>query len=144
VGHLLGECAGVRILATSREGLGIMGETVWSVPTLSVPDTDHLPQDSPTLLQRLMDYASVQLFVERAQAVQKSFSLTGSNARTVAQVCFQLEGIPLAIELAAARVKSLTVEQIAARLQNELGLLTGGGRALQSRHQTLWATLNWS
>jgi predicted ATPase/DNA-binding SARP family transcriptional activator len=144
VGHLLRECEGVRILATSREALGIIGETAWSVPCLALPDTDHLPQDSPTLLQTLIDYESVQLFVERAQAVQKSFALTTSNARTVAQVCSQLEGIPLAIELAAACVKSLTVEQIAARLHKEFGLLRGGDRTAQSRQQTLRATLDWS
>jgi predicted ATPase/DNA-binding SARP family transcriptional activator/Tfp pilus assembly protein PilF len=142
--HLLRECAEVRILATSREALGITGETVWSVPALAVPDTEHLPQGQATLLRVLMGYESVQLFVERAQAVQKTFNLSASNARAVAQVCQQLEGIPLAIELAAARVRVLSVGQIAARLEDHLGLLTGGNRAGQSRQQTLRATLDWS
>ena len=143
-GHLLQECGEVRILATSREALGITGETVWSVPALAVPDTQHLPQGQATLLRVLKGYESVQLFVERAQAVQKSFDLTGSNARLVAQVCHQLEGIPLAIELAAARIKVLTAQQIAARLNDHLGLLTGGSRTAQPRQQTLRATLDWS
>ncbi|MCW3051245.1 MAG: hypothetical protein JWN14_415, partial [Chthonomonadales bacterium] len=144
VAHLLQECAEVRVLATSREALGITGETAWSVPTLAVPDPAHLPEGRATLLRVLMSYESVQLFVERAQAVQKTFSLTASNARTVAQVCRQLEGIPLALELAAARIKAMTIEQMASRLHNHLGLLTGGSRTAPSRQQTLRATLDWS
>jgi predicted ATPase/DNA-binding SARP family transcriptional activator len=144
IGYLLRECEGVRILATSREALGILGETAWAVPALAVPDPGQLPQDHPTVLRALMDYESVQLFVERAQAVQKTFNLTGSNALAVAQICSRMEGIPLALELAAARVKAMTVEQIAARLDNELGLLTGGSRAALARQQTLRATLDWS
>jgi predicted ATPase/DNA-binding SARP family transcriptional activator len=143
-GHLLRECGQVRILATSREALGITGETVWSVPALAVPDTRQLPEGRANLMQALKSYEGVQLFVERAQAVQKSFDLTGSNARMVAQVCHQLEGIPLAIELAAARIKVLTAQQIAARLNDRLGLLTGGNRTAQPRQQTLRATLDWS
>jgi len=142
--HLLRECGEVRILATSREALGIVGETVWSVPVLTVPAPERLPQSQATLLRVLMGYESVQLFVERAQAVQKTFDLTADNARMVAQTCRQLEGIPLAIELAAARVRAMTVEQIAARLDDHLGLLTVGSRTAQSRQQTLRATLDWS
>ena len=142
--HLLQECAEVRILATSREPLGITGETAWSVPVLSVPDTERLPQGRATLLRVVMSYESVQLFVERAQARQKSFVLNDRNARAVAQVCRQLDGIPLAIELAAARVKAITVEQIVSHLDNHLGLLTVGNRTAQSRQQTLRATLDWS
>lgn len=123
--HLLQECGEVRILATSREALGITREMVWSVPALTVPDLEYLPQGRATLLRILMGYESVQLFVERAQAVQKSFNLTGSNARLVAQVCRQLEGIPLAIELAAARVRAMSVEQIASRLEDYLVLYPG-------------------
>jgi predicted ATPase/DNA-binding SARP family transcriptional activator len=144
VAHLLRECAEVRILATSREALGIADETVWSVPALAVPDMEHLPEGQATLLRVLMGYESVQLFVERAEAVQKGFALTGSNVRMVAQVCQKLEGVPLAIELAAARVRVMTVEQIVSRLDNHLGLLTGGSRLAQSRQQTLRATLDWS
>jgi predicted ATPase/Tfp pilus assembly protein PilF len=142
--HLLRECVGVRILTTSREALGITGEAVWSVPSLTVPSPEHLPQGRATLLRVLMGFESVQLFVERAQAVQKTFALTNTNALAVAQVCARLEGIPLALELASARIKALSVEQIAARLDNELGLLTGGSRTAQSRQQTLRATLDWS
>src|SRR5262249_25671048 len=142
--HLLKECGEVRILATSREGLGITGEMVWQVPALATPAPLYLPQPGSTLLRVLMGYESTQLFVERAQAVQKGFVLTGSNALAVAQVCSQLEGIPLAIELAAARMKVLTAEQIALRLEDYLGLLTGGSRTAQSRQQTLRATLDWS
>ena len=144
ISHLLRECATVKILATSREALGITGETAWSVPALAVPDPAHLPQANTTLLRVLMSYESVQLFVERAQAVQKSFTLSGSNARMVAQVCQQLEGIPLAIELAAARARAMTVEQIASRLHDNLGLLTAGSRTAPGRQQTLRATLDWS
>ena len=142
--HLLRECGDVRILATSRETLGITGEMVWKVPALAVPEKEHLPEGGTTLLRVLMGYESVQLFVERAQAVQESFHLTHSNVRSVAQVCQQLEGIPLAIELAAARIRALTVEQIAARLDHELALLTGGDRTAKARQQTLRATLDWS
>jgi predicted ATPase/DNA-binding SARP family transcriptional activator/Tfp pilus assembly protein PilF len=144
VEHLLRECAEIRILATSREALGITGEMTWGVPVLAVPNPAHLPQGRATLLRVLTGYEGVQLFVERAQAVQKTFSLTGSNAQIVAEVCFRLEGIPLAIELAAARIKAMTVEQIAVRLRNELSLLTAGSRTAQSRQQTLRATLDWS
>jgi predicted ATPase/DNA-binding SARP family transcriptional activator len=142
--HLLRECGKVQILATSREALGTTGERVWSVPALAVPDTERLPQRQATLLRVLMGYESVQLFVERAQAIQMSFALNEKNARMVAQVCHRLEGIPLAIELAAARVKVLTAEQIAARLEDYLGLLTRGSRTAQLRQQTLRATLDWS
>jgi predicted ATPase/DNA-binding SARP family transcriptional activator/Tfp pilus assembly protein PilF len=142
--HLLQECGEVRILATSREALGVIGETVWSVPALAVPEIERLPHGPITLVQVLLGYESVRLFVERAQAVQKGFALNESNARLVAQVCRQLEGIPLAIELAAVRVRALTVAQIAARLNDNLGLLTGGSRTGPSRQQTLRATLDWS
>jgi predicted ATPase/DNA-binding SARP family transcriptional activator len=142
--HLLRNCGEVRILATSREPLGVTGETVWRVPALAVPDREHLPQGQSTLVRVLTGYESVQLFVERARAVQKGFALSGGNAPAVARVCQQLEGIPLALELAAARVRVMTVEQIASRLDNHLGLLTGGSRAAQARQQTLRATLDWS
>ena len=142
--HLLRECAGVRILATSREPLGIPGETVWAVPALTTPEPAHLPAGRATLLRVLMGYESVQLFVERAQAVQKSFGLVGGNALAVAQICAQLQGIPLAIELAAARVNVLTAAQIAARLNDHLSLLTGRSKVAPVRHQTLRAALDWS
>jgi predicted ATPase/DNA-binding SARP family transcriptional activator len=142
--HLLQECAGVRILATSREALGITGETAWAVPALSVPDPAHLPTNRATLVRVLSGYEGVQLFVERAQAVQKTFALTGENALAVAQICARLEGIPLALELAAARVRVMTPGQMAARLDDHLGLLAGGSRTGPSRQRTLRATLDWS
>jgi predicted ATPase/DNA-binding SARP family transcriptional activator len=144
VGHLLRECRQIRILATSREALDITGEMVWGVPSLATPDPAHLPNGQATLLRVLMGYESVQLFVERAQAVQKTFLLNRNNARAVAEACFRLEGIPLAIELAAARVNVLAVEQIAARLDNYLIVLTGRSRTVQAHQQTLRATLDWS
>jgi predicted ATPase/DNA-binding SARP family transcriptional activator len=142
--QLLGACAGLRILATSREGLGVTGEAAWTVPGLPVPDPLHLPLVDVARVRVLESYASVQLFVERAQAVRKTFTLMGSNAAPVAQICARLEGIPLALELAAARVRAMTVEQIAARLGDRLGLLIGGNRTAHSRQQTLRATLDWS
>lgn len=144
VGDLLRECARVRILATSREALGIMGEAVFPVPSLAAPDPKQLAAGSANSLQMLADYESIQLFVERAQERQKGFTLTPSNALAVAQVCFQLDGIPLAIEFAAARVNAMTVEQIASRLDDHLSLLTIGNRTAPPRQKTLRATLDWS
>jgi non-specific serine/threonine protein kinase len=143
-GRLLRECAGVRILATSREALGVPGETVWSVPPLATPDPLHLPQGSTTLHRVLMSYESVRLFVERAQAARKDFTLAADNTRQMAEVCSQLEGIPLALELAAARVKAMTLGQISERLHDHLSLVMGPSRPGRSRQQTLRATLDWS
>ncbi len=143
-GHLLRECAEVRILATSREALGVTGEAAWAVPGLTVPDPAHLPPARASLMRVLAGYEGVRLFVERAQSVQKTFALTADNGRLVAEICARLGGLPLAIELAAARVKVLTVGQIAARLDDYLGLLTGGSRVAPTRQQTLRATLDWS
>lgn len=143
VSRLLRECARVRTLATSREALGLIGEVVLPMPSLAVPDPKRLSAGSPPL-QAFADYESIQLFVERAQERQKGFELTQGNALAVAQVCFQLEGVPLAIELAAARVHAMTVEQIAARLNDHLSLLTTGNRAALARQQTLRTTLEWS
>lgn len=144
VSQVLSECAGIRILATSREPLGIIGEAVWAVPPLAVPDPSRLPESHATRLRVLAGYESVQLFVQRAEAVQKSFALTHENALHVAQICYQLDGLPLAIELAAARVKVMTAAQIASRLDERLALLTGGNKAALSRQQTLRASLDWS
>jgi predicted ATPase/DNA-binding SARP family transcriptional activator len=142
--HLFRECADVHILATSREPLGITGETVWGVPALATPDPEHLPQSHAALLRMLMGYESVQLFVDRLQAVQRPFALTGENAVAVARVCYRLAGIPLAIELAAARGKAMTVEDIAMRLDDHLSLSTDGSGTVMPRQQTLRVTLNWS
>ncbi len=137
---LLRACPQVLILATSREGLGVPGETVWRVPSLSLPDdVHHLPSSVDLVL-----YDAVRLFVDRAVVTTPGFAVTNQNAPAVAQVCKRLDGIPLAIELAAARVKVLAVEQIAARLDDRFRLLTGGSRTVLPRHQTLQAAMDWS
>jgi predicted ATPase len=139
VDELLKSCPKIHILASSRETLGISGEAVYRVPSLGVPDPrQRLPVD------QLLQYTSVKLFGERARAVLPGFSVTGDNAPAVVQVCHRLDGIPLAIELAAARVKMLTVEQIAARLDDRFRLLTGGSRTALPRQQTLRALIDWS
>jgi predicted ATPase/class 3 adenylate cyclase len=136
---LLRTCPRVRILATSREGLGVPGETLWRVPSLSLPDVRRLPS-----FEDLVLYEAVRLFVDRAVATAPGFTVTRENAPAVAQVCLQLDGIPLAIELAAARVKVLAVEQIATRLDDRFRLLTGGSRMTLPHHQTLQAAMDWS
>jgi predicted ATPase len=136
---LLRACPELEILATSREPLRIAGEATWVVPSLSLPDPQHLP---PTA--ELAGYEAVRLFVERAKAVDSGFALTERNASAVARLCDKLDGIPLAIELAAARVRVLSAEQISEKLEDPLGLLTTGDRTAAARHQTLRAALEWS
>jgi predicted ATPase/DNA-binding NarL/FixJ family response regulator len=136
---LLRSCPELRILATSREALGLTGEVAWPVPSLSLPDLRRLPE-----VESLTLYESSRLFVERAVAVRPSFALSAQNAAAVVQVCYRLDGIPLALELAAARMKVLPVEQIADRLDDCFGLLTAGGRTAMPRHKTLHATMDWS
>ncbi|HEX9532289.1 MAG TPA: tetratricopeptide repeat protein [bacterium] len=136
---LLGTCPNLRILATSREALGVTGETTWRVPSLSVPDLQRLPP-----LDHIAEYEAVRLFIDRAVTSAPQFAITRDNAPAVAQVCHRLDGIPLAIELAAARVKVLAVEQIAARLEDRFRLLTGGSRTALPRQQTLRAAMDWS
>ncbi|MCC6165962.1 MAG: hypothetical protein IT329_01930 [Caldilineaceae bacterium] len=136
--HLLRACPTLQILATSREALGIGGETVYRVPSLSVPDSTELTPDA------LRQFEAVHLFVERAAAAHPHFTLSEHNASAVAQVCRQLDGIPLAIELAAVRVQILTADQIAARLGDRFRLLTGGSRTALPRQQTLRAMIDWS
>jgi predicted ATPase/class 3 adenylate cyclase len=136
---VLRACSTVRIIVTSREALGVGGEVILPITSLATPDTG--PRVRP---RDLADVDAVRLFVERAKAVQPAFELTDQNARAVAQLCRRLDGIPLAIELAAARVRALPVEQIAARLDDRFRLLTGGSRAAVARHQTLQATIDWS
>lgn len=126
-------------MATSREGLGIPAEQVWLVPSLSLPRSQQALS-----IQALAQSEAIRLFVERAKAVKVEFALTDKNAAAVMQVCQRLDGIPLAIELAATRVKVLTVEQIAARLDDRFNLLTIGSRTALPRHQTLRATTDWS
>jgi predicted ATPase len=135
---LLNLCPDLKILATSREVLGIDGETVYLIPALTTPDAVR------TTLDDLPDYEAVQLFLERAQSAMSGFSMTQDNAAALAQVCHRLDGIPLALELAAARVKLLRVEEIAARLDDRFALLTSGSRTALPRHQTLQAMIDWS
>jgi predicted ATPase len=139
-GTLLRTCSAFRILATSREPLRVAGETVLMVPSLFLPD----PRRRPSAAGELARYEAIKLFAERAEAVNAGFALTGRNAAAVAGLCHELDGIPLAIELAAARVRALSVEQILGRLEDSLGLLTKGNRTAAPRHQTLRATLLWS
>jgi len=137
---LLRTCPTLYVLATGREALGVAGETLYLVPTLTTPN--YAPADIVTLPR----YEAVRLFVERAQTAMPSFRLTNDNMVAVAQICHQLDGIPLALELAAARVKALRVQQIAARLaaHEQFRLLTTGNRTALPRHQTLRALIDWS
>ena len=136
---LLHSCPGLRVLTTSREALGITGEVAWPVPSLSLPDLRRLPE-----IESLPRYESARLFVERAVTVKPTFKLTEQNAPAVAQVCYRLDGIPLAIELAAARTKVLSVEEISARLGDSFRLLATGSRTATPRQRTLHATMDWS
>jgi predicted ATPase/class 3 adenylate cyclase/Tfp pilus assembly protein PilF/DNA-binding XRE family transcriptional regulator len=136
---LLSACPAVHLLATSREALEVAGEVTYRVPSLGAPGLAHL---SP--LEHLSGYEAVQLFLERARARRHDFALAARNARAVAQICAWLDGIPLAIELAAARTSTMSVEAIASRLDDCFRLLTGGPRTALPRQQTLRATLDWS
>src|SRR5262249_31676587 len=128
---LLQTCAHVHVLVTSREALAITGETTWPVLPMRVPDTSQPPP-----IDGMLPYESVQLLVDRARSVLPSFTLTPENTSAVAQVCRRLDGMPLAIELAAARMRALSVEQIVARLDDAYRLLTGGSRSALPRQQT--------
>jgi predicted ATPase/DNA-binding SARP family transcriptional activator len=133
--RLLAECPGLRILATSREPLGINGETVFAVLPLSVPDI---------AVSDIEDSGAVALFVDRARSASPGFLLDDANAGAVLEICRRLDGLPLALELAAARLRTLTAQQIADRLGDRFALLTGGNRAGQARHRTLRAVVAWS
>ena len=137
--RLLAGCPRVRLLATSRERLRIGAETTWRVPSLPSPDprATLAPAD-------LLAYPAVQLFVERAQAVQPDFALSPTAASSMVGICARLEGLPLALELAAARVSALSLPQILERLDDSFRLLVGGSRSAPTRQQTLRATLDWS
>ena len=130
-------CSQLRFLATSREPLEVLGEAIYRVPSLGLP---HIEQ----LLEKCREYESVCLFEERAQLMQMDFSLTMENASHVAKICNHLDGIPLAIELAAARIDTFSIEQIATSLQKNMNLLTSGNRTALPRHQTLRAVIDWS
>jgi len=137
--RLLQGCPHLKILATSREALGIAGEISYRVPSLQAPDPAELPP-----LDMLKKTESIRLFMDRATATKPDLTLIEDNASAIAQICFRLDGIPLAIELAASRVKVLTPEQIASRLDDRFSLLTGGFRTALPRQQTLRAMIDWS
>jgi predicted ATPase/DNA-binding XRE family transcriptional regulator len=132
-------CPTVQILATSREDLRVAGEVSWRVPGLAVPTGDSLPPPG-----ELGQIEAVRLFLDRARLSQPAFALTSENAPAIAHICQRLDGIPLALELAVGRLKYLSVEQIAARLDQRFRLLTVGSRAALPRHQTLQALVDWS
>ncbi len=136
---LLRACPKLRILATSRESLGVAGEVSWPVPSLSLPNSHHLRS-----IEELSGYEAVRLFVERASAVFPGFALTGRSAQAVVEVCHKLEGMPLAIELAAARIRVLSVPQISTRLAESFRLLTTDSHTAVPRQRTLRATIGWS
>lgn len=128
-----------RILATSREVLGVEGESTYRVPPLGLPDVHHAPS-----VAHLTEYDAIRLFAERAALVQPGFTITPSNAPAVLQICQRLDGMRLALEFAAARIRTLSAEQIAARLGDRFQLLTGASSMAVPRHQTLQATMDWS
>jgi len=138
--HFLQTCPKLKIISSSREALGIDGETVYRVPSLSLPEDIEELRDAGSLIK----YEATRLFTERAAKANPQFALTDENAPSVAQICERLDGIPLAIELAAARLKLFTPQQIAERLDNRFKLLTGGSRTALPRQQTLRALIDWS
>ena len=139
VAELLAGSPGLRVVVTSRAVLHLSGEQTYEVPPLSVPNPADLPS-----LSELAGYEAVALFVERARAVKPGFALTDGNARAVAEICHRLDGLPLALELAAARIRLLTPEAILERLERRLPLLVGGATDLPMRQQTLRGAIDWS
>jgi predicted ATPase len=139
VEQLLARSSTLKILATSIETLGLFNETLWQVPSLPLPE-----MQGALSLKELQEFAGIELFEARALYAKSDFFLNEKNARFVAQICRRLDGIPLAIELAAARLKVLSVDEIAARLDDRFSLLTAGSRTAILRHQTLRATIDWS
>ena len=138
--RLLRTCPALSVLATSREPLGVPGEIIWPMPSLSLPPAAR----RPPALDEVVACDAVKLFVERATAAQPRFVLNEGNAELIVRICRRLDGLPLAIELAAARLRVLSPVEIAERLENRFALLTGGARTAPARQQTLRATVNWS
>jgi predicted ATPase/DNA-binding NarL/FixJ family response regulator len=146
---LLRTCPHLKILTTSRETLRVTGEAVWTVPPLSVPDLPRMVNGlartrGKALVSALLAYESVRLFVERASATLPDFRVTPENAIVIAHICQRLDGIPLAIELAAARVRTLPLIDLTERLDDRFRLLIGSSRTAVPRHQTLLAAIDWS
>jgi predicted ATPase/class 3 adenylate cyclase len=139
VADLLASSSHLRMLVTSREPLRLRGEHEYAVPPLTLPDGRHPP--TPEVLR---EYAAIALFLERAMAIRPDFAVTSDNAPAIIEICTRLDGLPLAIELAAARVRLLTPQAMAGRLQHRLPLLIGGARDLPTRQQTLRGTIAWS
>ncbi len=137
--NLLQSCPNLKIIATSREGLNIPGEKTWRVPSLALPPVTQTYDPN-----EVAQYSAVRLFVDRASGVDPSFTLNSANVASVVAICRRLDGIPLAIELATARIRILSPEEIALRLDDRFQLLTGGSRTALPRHQTLRATIDWS
>jgi predicted ATPase/Tfp pilus assembly protein PilF len=136
---LLNAAPELTIMASSREALGVKGELSYPVPSLTLPDIKHLP-----VVEQLSQYESVRLFIDRASLVAPHFVVDRNSAPFIAQICYRLDGIPLAIELAAARVRVLSLEEISKRLDDRFRLLTGGARTALPRQQTLRALIDWS
>ena len=137
--QLLAACPKLKILTTSIEVLGLFNETTWQVPSLPLPEIQQ-----QLSVKELYEFASIKLFHERAGYAKSDFVLNEKNANTIAQICQRLDGIPLAIELAAARIKVLSVDEISSRLDDRFSFLTSGSRTAIPRHQTLRATIDWS
>jgi predicted ATPase/DNA-binding SARP family transcriptional activator len=137
--QLLAACPELKILATTTEGLGLFSETIWQVPPLPLPEVQRTLS-----LSQLKEFASIELFSERAGHAKSDFALNEINAKPATRICQRLDGIPLAIELAAVRVEMMSVDEIASRLDNRFSLLTTGSRTAIPRHQTLRATIDWS
>ncbi len=139
VKELLGGAPHLKVLITSREPLRVRGEHEYPVPTLALPDPKHLPD-----LAAMSQYEAVALFIQRASEAKPDFAVTNQNAPALAEICTRLDGLPLAIELAAARIKLLPPEAMLSRLHNRMKMLTGGARDLPERQQTLRSTIAWS
>ena len=137
--ELLGASSQLKILVSSREGLRVRGEREYPVPPLALPNLTEASS-----LESISHYAAVEFFIQRAQATKPDFQLTDETATAVAEICYRLEGLPLAIELAAARVKLLPPRAMLARLEHRLEFLTGGARDLPTRQQTLRNAIAWS
>jgi len=142
--EILRNCPQTKMLATSRHALGIAGESTLPIPPLGIIDLRREPLRGPDLAERLSQYDAVRLFIERACAVNPSFEVTNDNAPAVAEICSRLDGIPLAIELAAARTRLLAVSQLAARLNDRFRIIRGGGADRLPHQQTLEALIEWS